>query len=417
MKAKFLKSSFGLAVATIGAVALLAGQPVSAADKDKDKNKVSKDLAPTLKAANDALQAKKYSDALVKLKEAEGNGKKTPYDQHIINELAGVAYAKTNNYADASKAFEAEINDGFLDEKEIPGRVKAVAQMNYQLKNYEKAIEYGNRAIKGGFADDEMKTLVGQSYYLKGDYKGTLKFYDDIIAQQIKAGQTPKDEPLQLALSACVKLNDSDCTTRELERLVEYHPKPEYWQNLLYSVRSAPNLGDKNTLQVYRLMYELDVLKDPSDYTEMAQLAIEQGNPGEAQHVLEKGLQKNVFADARTKDKNQRLLDSAKKAAQADQATLSKVEQDANSSSTGDKNVGVGLAYLGYEQYDKALDQLSKGVSKGSLRNEAEAKLLLGIAQVKNGKKDDAAKTFKQVKGDANLERVAELWALRAKQA
>jgi hypothetical protein len=111
------------------------------------------------------------------------------------------------------------------------------------------------------------------------------------------------------------------------------------------------------------------------------------------------------------------LLDSAKKAAQADQATLSKVEQDANSSSTGDKNVGVGLAYLGYEQYDKALDQLSKGVSKGSLRNEAEAKLLLGIAQVKNGKKDDAAKTFKQVKGDANLERVAELWALRAKQA
>ena len=151
----------------------------------------------------------------------------------------------TNNYPEASKSFEAEINDGFLDEKEVPGRIKAVAQMNYQLKNYDKAIEYGNRAIKGGFADDEMKTLVGQSYYLKGDYKGTLKFYDDIIAQQIKAGQTPKDEPLQLALSACVKLNDSDCTTKELERLVEYHPKPEYWQNLLYSVRSVPNLGDQ----------------------------------------------------------------------------------------------------------------------------------------------------------------------------
>jgi tetratricopeptide (TPR) repeat protein len=406
-----------MGVAVMGASVLLSGHPALAADKEKDKNKVSKDLAPTLKAANDALQAKKYPDALAKLKEAEGNSKKTPYDQHIINELAGVAYAKTNNYAEASKAFEAEINDGFLDEKEVPGRVKAVAQMNYQLKNYDKAIEYGNRAIKGGFADDEMKTLVGQSYYLKGDFKGTLKFYDDIIAQQIKAGQTPKDEPLQLALSACVKLNDSECTTRELERLVEYHPKPEYWQNLLYSVRSAPNLGDRNTLQVYRLMYELDVLKDPSDYTEMAQLAIEQGNPGEAQHVLEKGLQKGVFADARTKDKNQRLLESAKKAAQADQASLAKVEADANASATGDKNIGVGLAYLGYEQYDKALDQMNKGVTKGGVRNEAEAKLLLGIAQLKAGKKDDAAKSFKAVKGDANLERVAELWALHAKQA
>src|SRR5882757_2197097 len=356
-----------MGVAIVGASALLSGHPVLAAD-DKNKQKVSKELAPALKAAQDALQAKKFPEALAKLKEAEGNPKKTPYDQHIINELAGVAYAKTNNYPEASKAFEAEINDGFLDEKEIPGRVKIVAQVNYQLKNYDKAIEYGNRAVKGGYADDEMKTLVGQSYYLKGDYKGTLKFYDDLIVQQIKAGQTPKDEPLQLALSACVKLNDSECTTKELERLVEYHPKPEYWQNLLYSVRSAPNLGDRNTLQVYRLMYELDVLKDPSDYTEMAQLAIEQGNPGEAQHVLEKGLQKGVFADARTKDKNQRLLESAKKAAQADQATLSKVEKDADASATGDKNVGVGLAYLGYQQYDKALDQFNKGVTKGGVR-------------------------------------------------
>jgi tetratricopeptide (TPR) repeat protein len=405
-----------IGAAVIGAMTLISGQPAFGAD-DKSKQKVSKELAPTLKAAQDALQAKKFPEAIAKLKEAEGNPKKTPFDEHIINELAGVAYAKTNNYPEASKAFEAEINDGFLDEKEVPGRIKAVAQMNYQLKNYDKAIEYGNRAIKGGFADDEMKTLVGQSYYLKGDYKGTLKFYDESIASQIKAGQTPKDEALQLALSACVKLNDSECTTKELERLVEYHPKPEYWQNLLSSVRNAPNLSDKSILQIYRLMFELDVLKDPTDYTEMAQLAIEQGNPGEAQHVLEKGMQKGVFADARAKDKNTRLLESAKKAADTDLASLPKVEKDADASNTGDKNVGVGLAYLGYQRYDKALDQLNKGVTKGGVRNEAEAHLLLGIAQLKNGKKDDAVKSFKAVKGDANLERIAELWTLHAKQA
>ncbi len=415
MKVNSITKRLVLGAATVAAAAVLASSSAVAADKDK--NKVSKELAPSLKAAQDALGKKQIPEAIAKLKEAEGNPKKTPFDQHIINELAGVAYAKSNNYQEASKYFEAEINDGFLEEKEVPGRIKAVAQMNYQLKNYDKAIEYGQRAIKGGFADEEMKTLVGQSYYLKGDYKGTLKFYDELIAQQIRAGQTPKDEPLQLALSACVKLNDSECTTKELERLVEYHPKPEYWQNLLYSVRSAPNLGDKNTLQVYRLMSELDVLKDPTDYTEMAQLAIEQGNPGEAQHILEKGLQKGVFTDARQKDKNQRLLESAKKAAAADQATLAKVEADANSSSTGDKNIGVGIAYLGYQQYDKALEQLSKGVTKGGVRNDAEAHLLLGIAQLKNGKKDDAVKSFKAVKGDQNLERLAELWSLHAKQA
>ena len=400
----------------IGAAALLSGHAAFAAD-DKKKNTVTKELAKPLKEASDALNAKKYADAIAKAKEADGNAKKSPYDQHIINEILGVAYARTNNFAEASKAFEAEINDGFLDEKEVPGRIKAVAQMNYQLKNYDKAIEYGNRAIKGGFADDEMKTLVGQSYYLKGDYKGTLKYYDSQIDAQIKAGQVPKDEGLQLALSSCVKLNDADCTTRELERLVEYHPKTEYWENLLHTLRATPNLSDRNTLQVYRLMSEVDALKDPTDYTEMAQLAIEQGNPGEAQHVLEKGFQKNVFADPRQKDKNTRLLETAKKAAQTDLATLPRVEKDADASSTGDKNVGVGLAYLGYQQYDKATDQLNKGLTKGSVKNEAEAHLLLGIAQLKSGKKDDAVKSFKAVKGDPNLERIAELWSLHAKQA
>ncbi len=402
--------------AVVGVAAILSGQPAFAAD-DKKKNTVSRDLAKPLKEAQDAIQAKKFPEAVQKLKDAEGNPKKTPYDQHIIYELLGNAYAKTNNYAEAAKVFESELGDGFLEEKEQQQRTRIVAQLNYQLKNYDKAIEFGNRAIKGGFADDEMKTLVGQSYYLKGDYKGTLKFYDALIESTIKSGQTPKDEPLQLALSACVKLNDTECTTKELERLVEYHPKTEYWENLLHTLRATPNLSDRNTLQVYRLMAEVDALKDPTDYTEMAQLAMEQGNPGEAQHILEKGFQKNVFSDARQKDKNTRLLESAKKAAQTDLASLPKVEKDADASSTGDKNVGVGLAYLGYQQYDKATDQLNKGLTKGSVRNDAEAHLLLGIAQLKSGKKDDAVKSFKSVKGDPNLERIAELWSLHAKQA
>jgi len=414
---KQVRPVVGLAVigaAVVGATALLSGSPAFAAD-DK-KNKVSKELAKTLKEAQDLGTAKKYSESLAKLKEADANPKKNPYDQHVIYELEANAYLKTNNYPEASKALEASLPDGFLDEKEQQQHIRGIAQINYQLKNWDKAIEFGNRAIKGGFADEEMKTLVGQSYYLKADYKGTLKYYDAMIESQIKAGGTPKDEAMQLALSSCVKLNDTDCTNRELERLVEFHPKTEYWQQLLYSLRGA-NQSDRNTLQLYRLMSEVDVLKEATDYTEMAQLAIEQGNPGEAQHVLEKGFQKNVFTEARAKDKNTRLLESAKKAAQTDLATLPKVEKDAEASATGDKNVGVGLAYLGYQQYDKAADQLTKGLTKGKVRNEAEARLLLGIAQLKIGKKDDAVKTFKAVKGDPNLERLAELWSLHAKQA
>ena len=406
-----------LGVAVVGAASLA---PAVAADK-KDENKVSKDLAKPLKAAQDALQSKppKLQEAIAKLKEAEANPKKTPYDEHIINALAGSAYARLNDYADAEKAFEAQVNDGFTDQADLPRIVKATAQINYQLKNYDKAIEYGNRAIKGGFGDEEINIIVGQSYYLKNDWKGTQKFFGPLVDADIKAGRTPKDQSLQLLMSACVKMEDAECTTKALEKLVAYYPKPDYWKDLLYTLQQdrTQTQSDKNTLQLYRLMSEVDVLSRPDDYTEMAQLAMEQGSPGEAQHILEKGFTKGVFPDQRTKDKNQRLLDAAKKQAAADQASLPKIEADAQKAPTGDKDVGVGLAYLGYGQYDKASDLLSQGLSKGGVKSEPEARLLLGIAQLKAGHKEDAVKSFRAVKGDPTLERLANLWSLHAKQA
>jgi len=408
-----------LGVAVVGVVSLVpAANPAVAADK-KDENKVSRESAKYLKAAQDALNAKKYDEALSQLKQAEANPKKTPYDEHVINELAGVTYARMNDYPNAEKAFAAQVDDGFTDPADMPRVLKAVAQLNYQLKDYDKAIEYGNKAVQGGFADDDMNIIIGQSYYLKGDWKGTLKFEEGLVDADIKAGKTPKDQSLQLVLSSCVKLEDADCTTHALEKLVAYYPKPEYWKQLLYTIAQtkAANQSDRATLQLYRLMSEVDVLQRPEDYTEMAQLAIELGSPGEAEHILEKGFDKGVFTDQRSKDLNQRLLASAKKAAAADQATLAKGEQDAKNAPTGEKAVGVGFAYLGYQQYDKAAELLAAGLSKGGVKNEPEARLLLGIAQFKAGHKDEAVKSFHEVKGDPTLERLANLWSLHAKQA
>ena len=381
------------------------------------KHTISKGESKLIPAANDLMKAKKYPEALAKLKEAEGVSGKTPWDEHLINEMYGFIYVRTGDLADAAKAIDATVNDGFSDPGEIPGKLKVLSQINYQLKNYDKAIDFGERAVKAGISDDDMNTIIGQSYYLKNDFKGTLKFNNEYVDSEIKKGRQPKEQTLNLILSSCLKLDDADCTSHALERLVTYYPKPEYWGNLVLTLFQAPNQNDKTLLNTYRLANEVDVLKRPEDYTEYAQLAIEAGSPGEAQKVLEKAFSKNVFTDPRSQDKNKRLLASAQKAAQQDQQTLPKIAADADSAPTGDKDVGVGLAYLGYQQYDKAADALSKGISKGGLKNEPEAHLLLGIADLKSGKKDDAVKSFKAVKGDPNLERIANLWSLHAKQA
>ncbi|TLZ06942.1 MAG: hypothetical protein E6K39_09390 [Gammaproteobacteria bacterium] len=409
------------AVRALFASALIAGCAgvllAAPALAEEGKNNVSAKMAKPLKAAQDDLTAKRYSDAILKLKESQASPGKSPYDQHVINEMLKVAYVRTGNYADAAKVMEAEIDDGFVPQSELQGLVRGLAQVNYQIKNYEKAIEFGNRAIKGGFADEELRTLVGQAYYLKGDWKGTLHFEEGQVDNVIKEGRTPKSEALQLILSACVKLNDQPCETRALERVVTYYPKPDYWYQLLFTLRQQTSGNDANTLQTYRLMSEVDVLKNPEDYTEMAQLALEAGSPGEAQRILEKGIAKGVFADQRAKQKNERLLESAKKAAATDRASLPRIAKEADAAATGAKNVGLGLAYFGYGEYDKAVEEITKGLTKGGLRSEGEARLLLGISQLKAGHKEDAAKAFHAVKGDPSLERLANLWTLHAKQA
>ena len=414
MQATGFVRALSVGAALVMATALVPGSPAFAADKAQQP---SAKVAKPLHDAQEDIKNKKFNDALAKIKEADAVATKTPYDQHVINDMLGYVSYKTGDMAGAAKAWEAEISDGITSAADIQQRTKALAELNYNLKNYDKAIDFGQRAIKGGFADEGIKTIVGQSYYLKNDYKNTQKFEESMVDAQLKAGETPKNESLMLIYSACQKLNDDACSARALERMVQYYPKGDTWAQLLFNLRRETSGNEANLLETYRLMFEVDVLKDPGDYSEMAGLCLDAGSPGEATKVLQRAIDRNLFTDQRTKERAQRMLDAAKKRAAADQGTLPKLEQEANSAPKGDKNAGLGRAYLGYEQYDKAADQLSKSLEKGVAKGEAENRLLLGIAQLKGGHKDDAIKTFKAVKGDPALERLASLWVIHAKQA
>jgi hypothetical protein len=156
-------------------------------------------------------------------------------------------------------------------------------------------------------------------------------------------------------------------------------------------------------------------LKHGSDFAEMAQLALDAGSPGEAVATLNKGFAADAFTDPAEKNRNQHLLDSAKKQAASDQPTLAKSEATAGNAATGDALVGVGLGYFGYGEYDKATKDISAGLAKGTAKDASDGRLILGIAQLRTGDKDAAVKTFKSVKGDPVYERLAQLWILHTR--
>jgi hypothetical protein len=418
MKNSLPRMALTAALGLLAVLALAPVRPVFSQAAAGGKQTPSKAAAKTLKAAEEDIKAKKYDAAAVELKKVEALPEKTAYDEYLVNEMQGYLDTRAKNYPGAAKDLEASLNSGFLKPSDVPGRVRELANINLAIKDYNKAIDLGNRAIKGGFADDATYQVMEQAYYLKGDQRATLKFVNDYVDQQVKAGKTPKENSLKTIMSACIALKDQNCEQHAFERLVLYYPKGDYWGNLIVSLFSSDDYKeDVPRLQLLRLAFDVNVLKNPPDFTEMAQLDLDQNNAGEAVRVLQKALDSNVFTEQREKDKNGRLLAAAQKRATADQTNLAQMTTQAGSAPNGQADVALGLTLMGYQQYPQAVTALQQGIQKGGLQAPLNAQLLLGIAQLKAGSKDDALKTFHGIKGDPKFEHLATLWALHARQA
>jgi hypothetical protein len=404
--------TFGkLLLASIVALPLLSGA-VIAADQPAGPT-VSKGVAKPLKAAQDAMTAKNYDEAISKIKEVQSQpGEKTAYDNFAMNIMLFQAYNQKHDMASAVPVLAAAAQSQYATSDQKKVWLKNIALYYFQEKDYNKALDAANEAVKTGLNDSEMLNLIAKSQYLLGKYKEAAATMQEVVNKQEK----PDEESLKLLWQFDLKANDQAGAARTVEKLVAYYPKPEYWANALASLVNADTKDAHLQLNVYRLMNDVGVLKRGGDFAEMADIALDEGYPGETQSVLQKAFAENVFTEQRDKDRYQHLLDGAKQRAAIDLAALPKTEQDAANAPTGDRLVQVGAAYLSYGQTDKAVAAISKGIAKGSLKYPEEANLLLGIAQLRSHNAAEAQRAFEKVGASSNTgyARLGKLWALHA---
>jgi len=365
------------------------------------------------------MRARRWQEVLSKTREAEGiAGAKTQTDLYWMSEFRGYAYHELKQPAEAARELENALNNACMPEAKKPERYRALVGLYSSLRNYPKAIDFGNRALKLS-RDPETMVAVSQAYYQSGNNKDAARVMNELLASIESKGQVPKENQLLLVQSACSKANDNACVARVFEKLVSNYPKPDYWSQLLTSLTKLET-DDIQKLNVMRLSTQVNVMKKPEEFKEMAQLALEDKLPGEAQSVLEQAFSKKIFVVERDISVNTRLLAAAKKEADVDKTTLAKREADARAAATGDAAVKIGAQYLGYGDAVKAADLLQKGIAKGGIakgdpkekQRIDEASILLGIAHLRNNNKNEAAKAFRSVKQDPTMVRIAKLWLL-----
>jgi tetratricopeptide (TPR) repeat protein len=398
---KFRLAHLGLAMAALGftAAAPMVGLVPAAYAADTVRAEVGKPLQEAQRLAS----AGKGREALAKLKEADAVGGKSDFEKYQIERVRAAAAAGAGDNDTAIRAFETLINSGRLSASEKPKFTEGLAGMYYRAKDYPKAITWIQKSLADNPNNATMKQLLTQTYFISGRYAEAAK--------ELSAGRQT-EENLQMLANIQLKQNDKAGYVQTLEKLAGQYPKASYWADLLNRVQGKPGFSSTLNLDVMRLKLALGQLAKPSEFMEMAQLALQAGNAPEAIKIIDQGYKKGALGTGTDAARHQRLKDLANKTL-ADQ-TANQATHEANlikeKDSDGLFNMGYALTSGG--KADKGIPLMEQAMKIGTPRRPEEQKLHYGIALFNAGKKPQALAALKNVKGTAGEAELARYWTL-----
>jgi hypothetical protein len=416
---KFRIARISLMLAAIGLNAvpsLMTGvhaqnaKPAAEAPKDTVRPEFAKALdTETIKG----LMAKKdFAGVQARVTQAEALGNLNPYESYILNRVKIALGSGTQNEALTRQALEAVIASGRLQPAEEADFQLVLANQDYNAKNYTKAIERYKRYQQLSPTPEKARGALVRSYYLNNNFDAAKTELLATLDAAQKAGKQPEQEDLRLLASAAGKLKDWPTYTLALEKLVLISPTDDYWTDLLSrGIASKKTFNDRLRLDYYRLEDQALSALAPEEYVEMAELSLIAGLPTEAKKVLDKGFKAGVLGTGSNAGKHKQLLDKANKGAADDAKNIASGEASAAKMKNGTGLVNLGYAYVTMDQFDKGIGFIEQGIAKGGIKTD-EAKLKLGAAYAKAGRKADAIKVFESLKGDDGVSDLAKYWVL-----
>lgn len=356
---------------------LLAAAVASLAVASPASADVSKVVGTALQEAQAAAKARNAPAAIAAVKRAEA-ASRTPEEKQKSAQMAAYVYTATGRYNEAAAALQA-----------IGAGPAQLAPLYYRTGQYDRAIA---EARKGG--GEQMQILIAQALLKKGDYKGAVTAYQNLIKSN-----GPKGMYLENLAGAQYKSGDKAAYLATTERLVRSDSSPARWKALLTNFRQNP-MRPEAKLAMFHLMSATGTLDRPEDYAEFAKLALIAGQAGVAQQALAKA---TLPDDAMTKSlvtATERMAGSAAK----DAVSMS------SAPTTAFRGAG---AYMGMGEYDKAISVYDKVIAAGG-NTADQARVFKGIAALKGGKVAVGKTALDEVTDKGGMQDIAHLWWLYA---
>ncbi|WP_338468393.1 hypothetical protein RXV95_07555 [Novosphingobium sp. ZN18A2] len=438
-KAGAARAALAVALSTGLAAGGLAVSAVPAMAKDKKEEskspkisagfrKIAAPLSAALGKAKDKPEVKAAGDDPAKLGAALADEKAmvnqaftaatSPDDQFVAGQFAVNLGGLAKDPALQRKGLKAMLESGFTPAAEVPKYSYFVGSLAFQAKDYAEAEQYLQKAIDGGYTDSNAGALLAEAYFADNKTQQGLDALKTSIDAHAAAGKPAPAAWYSRGISMAYTAKLGPQAVDWSQMMVKAYPSAINWLNAGQVTRefASPEFTSQESLDLGRLLLRTGALKnDPKyterEYVEYVQAADPRRLPGEVVKVINDGIANGALPanDTFVADS----LKEAKGRIPADKASLPGLEKDARSAANGVTAMAAGDAYLSYDMPAKAADMYQLALTKGGVETE-RVETRLGIAQVDEGKYDDAKATFAKITGPRKT--LAALWTIYANQ-
>lgn len=371
------------------------------------------ETAKFLIPAQEALRATRVSEALARLAEAEAVTGLTPYEEYIIYRLKGQALLSSGDAAGAFAVFDKVVGSALLPASDKFVMAELVIKLASQLKKFDRAAMLMRSYLVDGGPSPEIATFYPQVLGELGDFPGVVTFLLPRVAADEAAGRVTPEATLRLLASSQNQVKDGAGYLATLTRLAGSTGKTDYWDELINrTVRKDGFADERLRLDVYRLRQTVGIALEADEVGDMAHRANQAGLPAEALALLDAGYASGLLGKGANAAADQKLRESATKAAAQDRATLAESEASALKATNGNALVGLGLALSATGAHERGLALVNQGIAKGGLRRPDDAQLHLGVVALRAGRTDQAKAAFAAVQGSDGTADLARLYAV-----
>jgi tetratricopeptide (TPR) repeat protein len=381
-----------LLVAIAAASLVVAGSSFaqqSRTDKKKEESAPTIDAATgkALNAAIEALNMEKYAEAQAAISELKLD-KLSPYERSKVEQIwFSISYSQ-EKYAEARGHLQKAIDAGGLNEQEVLGMRYQMAQLFMSEEKWKE----GAAALEEWFKSAQNPNsaayyLLAVAYYQMENYTKALPPAQKAVELMDK----PQEGWIGMLLALYLQKDQYKEAVPLLQRLITLVPdKKTYWMQLSAVYGQLEDYP--NALAIMQLAYGSNLVTEDAEVRRLADLLLFNDVPYRGAQVLEAGIDKKIV---KIDDKLYEKLANCWIAAGELDKSIQPLQKAADLAPNGEIFVRLGEVDIQREDWSGAQAALDRALTKGQLKDPANAQMLMGIALFSQ-KKFGEAKTWFQ---------------------